>query len=333
MKFLLSLCLACISCHMIAQDNMVTVLKTFAEQPPLTKDVDKIVQTTYALYGTENPDTTITIDGTSTDFFKIQTLITEFNSPLSTIAKQFDGDDNLGSKISTKYNDLGLMTNQEVHFENSQTAALMNSSKTMEYDDQGRMISVSENGKRLIQISYQKDLVIDQMSMDLGMMIGNAQYKKIGDTIRYEMEMEFGEDFKAMMGGKEMPKERTDLIIKDNIYHYVSYKENDSGIQEIESETKCDKNLNILEQKFKDFQGENHIKYITDKKGRTIARLNVKTNEKVDYKYDQAGKLLHGYKNGNEFYFTYDETGNKLTEIQMQYGEPSALITYAYSYK
>ncbi len=336
MKNLFSLILIfCFSHTLSGQDNMVKLIKAFNERYEAPEGATRVVETIYSTssFTKETPDTTLLIDGVTYELYADANSVQEIASPTDVEFKTYM-DGNLFSTEKTTFSESGLHLNSSKEHGDPAMAA-MNEIKVFNYDEEDRVTSVEVNGESKFSISYLEGQLIDAFMMDAGMMQMKTKMKKLGDTMRYELEVEFGEEFASMMQGRPMPKEYTDIIPEGDNYRYLSYKE-DSGTGAIEliSDFLYDADLNVLEEKSKDILGEAYFyTYEYDDEGKVAKRIDQKDMSELLWVYDDEGKLLHEPEDGTLHSYTYDEKGNKIMKMSVFDDNLESLTLYKISYK
>jgi len=293
-----------------AQENMASVVKSLNEQPKLISGVSQIIETTYSgsdVEDAESPaDTTIMLEGKKYYLKTSETTVKNYKSPLEVEMIKLGPEGEEWGSYHITYNEKGKMISFKTDLE------MLSSLKTFSYDDQDRVVKVTENDVELAVLSYRDGFLLDKMTMDGGLMKMKTEAVELGDTLRYEMEMVMeGEMAMLMQGEGAMPREFTDVIVSDDNIKFMSFKEDQKTKKNIlKSVNFYDKDLNILEEKYSNYKGENHWKYTYDDKGNVLKKTSMNSEEERIWEYDENGNMTKKIEDVYSTHFEYDANKN-----------------------
>ncbi len=300
-----------------AQDNMISIIKAVNEQPEVLKGVKQLVETTYTMsnYTEAEPDSTLIINGDSVDLFMESYSVVEFVSDFETITKTYDSSKKLILTGNAGYNDSGKMMNYtEMYADPALTE--MNSMKEFKYDEKNRIVNIVQNGTNLMSMSFLEDNIVDELNMDAGMMVMKSKMNKLGDTMRYEANIEFSGPFAKMMGEKEMPREYSDLFKEGENLRLKNYKGDEEGNIKLEGEFLYDSKLNILEEKYSQYSMDTHYSYEYSEDGLLLKKIDMLEGQELIWEYDENNNLVSGYENFENILYKYDEKGNLVSKLR-----------------
>lgn len=312
-----------------AQESFISVVSALSERHEIVDDVKEVSEKVFSLYNQNDsatPDTVLFINEAEQALYLTSTVKREYISPYERLDTHYKADGSFSHSFLTKFNKYGNAIYQKQDFGESKTAAMMNSETEYQFDTQGRITTVLNNGQEYFSLKYEKDYIIKELSMNAGFMTINASSEKIKDTLRYDFKVDLDEEMAAIMGDNEMPVEYMDLVIEDDLYCYYHFKQNDENQDvALQSVHIYNKDLELVHEKTSAYNGEmSHLEYKYDEAGKITELVNHNDNTVLEWQYDVNGNVLVEYENGLQQTHEYDDKG-KIVQSISRMGKEGAI--------
>jgi YD repeat-containing protein len=326
MKRIIGILLLAMACygHSYGQENFFTILKTINAQLELPQQAKSIQEYDYLALDPENGteyDTLVQWGDKTLALRLTGSKTTDFISPDTCIAKSYNQEGRLLATEEMVFRADGKMLAKKMDFGTSPAASFMNSVKTFEYDENGRVIRIAEKGETMLELTYLERGLPAKMKFDAGLAIFSIEASRQGDTIRYDITVAFDEDFMAMLGEKTSSEEYILGIYNHSCAcnTFFSYRETEAGSQQFRQDAYIvlDTMGKILEEKDLDDNSQitRHLKYRFDEAGRQTATIDLLAGQTYRFEYDENGNVQTAFEKGRRIEYRYDERGNYLWKM------------------
>lgn len=314
-NFLILICFSIAST--LAGQDFMDLFYTSSQPSEIVNGIDTIYETDYLVNSYDGPmdSVTITIAGEEIQFYKDFSRIITYPGFLETKTENYNKENAL-SHIEMQVQDKqGRVVLLETEFE---TLKMMNDIKEYNYDDQGRLQSISSNGKELLNMTFDKNGYPDKIIGDMGFMRMKLTPEKRGDTIRYNMAMEISGDdpLMAMMlkeKGSDIPEMYIDVCYKDDLSTFKSVEENKEGQMETRTMITRDHKGRVVESKeYSRGELSSDHSYSYNRMNQIIETKDHLSDVVTTQEIDEDGKILVEYDEYYKYVHTYNEKNDRI---------------------
>lgn len=312
-----------------AQKEFTELLSQFNRTEIQPTDIQSITEYTYGTFTMEEevePDTVITYNGQEVKLYLLEKVVISYDQPNERVEQTYDKSGEPSMTTTYVFDAEGHPLSMKLDMGDSPGAALMNSLKEYQYDEQGRITTILNNGEEAFGIAYTEGGHIQTLKVDAGFMKMIITGKETAEQIRYDMSVdttgvEMG--FAKMLIEKfeSDPKEYCVMMRGENSDSYSWYKED----RETETTNKTSTSIiahgtlhKLSNQQFGPEETlTEHTTFTYNEQGDIVTMKNeiegtIKTNE-----FDKEGNMTLEHE---QYFYTnhrYDKKGNRTASIRL----------------
>ncbi len=329
-----------------AQDLLGVIFdNNIKANPAIETELEKVVAKTYSTLNFEEgrePDSMLIMNGDTTALFLKSTQIDTYDGKGVHKMYTITPGKEEGFYINRYQDKSGRVTKEEVLYDNTQMAALMNSLKEYTYDEQSRLIGVSDGVTQFMSIEYESESTNLPIALDMnaGFALLSANRVERNDSIIYEMEMlpittgDEEEGMLAMMTEAlaDSPKQYMVYENRNGNHHYqMIVVDKETGDANVSEQYLRDAKGLLLEKKV----NYTEWKYTYSEQGNLLSSTDLSSEETYTNEYDVTGNLITEFIDRFRLDHSYDDNGRLIKSIKSGYGGDgiSEIIIYQNTYR
>lgn len=344
MKFLTILFSLIFSVSLSAQNDIFELLAEINKKQEVPTGIQKVAETTYSIFTLDEeakPTKTIEYEGTEVNLYGGNTteIIYESTDKYSEITYNEAGEKSVTSIY--ELDDQSRITSWITDYGESPAAAMMNTKKEYFYNEEGKVVSIFNQGAEVLLIKYNEKGNFNEFLVDMGfakMKIAASPQKKM---IRYDMAIDVGtlpEGLPEMMleGIKDSPKAYIEQTSEKESNSYVGYEENkETGEFEKRWETVRSMDFRLLSKKEFSPDGEvtTHQKFQYTETGKLKSTKDLIAATELINEYDEKGNITVEQEPFGEKRYFYDKKGGLIKTISLSEGSVTGVSMREIVYK